>query len=324
MVPELIDSTTGRPNWDAVTEEIRCPLCGYSLRGLDEARCPECGYAFHWLDLVDPSRRLHPYLFEHHPERNLWSFRRTLLAGRRPGRFWSDLHPAQPSRSGRIVLYWLLTSLVFFVLVQATAVGAFAGVLRMSLASNVTIQRMYQTGQLQLRQYEWAGYDSIQAYLDDRVPVRLSRPFVWDQLKMLWPDAKWFPVAPLLLLGWPWVTFGGLMVFQWSMRRARVRASHVLRCAIYSGDVLVWFALAGGIVAVTGLHVWLSTGGGWSVSAVGLFLMLLIATPLVYTYRLVVAYRRYLKFDHAVATVLTSQVIAGLCLLIVVMRIAYG
>jgi hypothetical protein len=77
----------------AEIEPLLCPLCEYDLRGSVEPRCSECGYAFTWEEIRDPARRLHPYAFEHHPERNVWSFRRTLLAGLRPGRFWRTLFP---------------------------------------------------------------------------------------------------------------------------------------------------------------------------------------------------------------------------------------
>ena len=70
-----------QPQWAAVVESICCPLCEYNLRGLSEPRCPECGYRFDWDALLDPTKRLHPYLFEHHPERNVRSFVRTFLGG---------------------------------------------------------------------------------------------------------------------------------------------------------------------------------------------------------------------------------------------------
>ena len=73
-------------------------------------RCPECGGKFDWLDLTDPTRKLHPYLFEHHPERNLKSFIRTVIGGIFPRRFWQTLHPAQPSRPRRLLLYWFVVS----------------------------------------------------------------------------------------------------------------------------------------------------------------------------------------------------------------------
>jgi hypothetical protein len=108
---------TVAPSWDSIAEQIHCPLCKYDLRGLLEPRCPECGYTFAWSDLLDPSRRLHPYLFEHHPERNVRSFWRTAVGILLPRRFWQTLQPVQPSRPRRLILYWVLTTLLFSVLV---------------------------------------------------------------------------------------------------------------------------------------------------------------------------------------------------------------
>src|SRR5437762_8218870 len=86
-------------------ESLHCPLCGYDLRGLGDPRCPECGSRFTWAELRDPARKLHPYLFEHHPERNVSSFVQTLLGGLLPWKFWSTLLPIQPSRPKRLILY---------------------------------------------------------------------------------------------------------------------------------------------------------------------------------------------------------------------------
>jgi len=105
-------SPVSAPDWDKIDEEIHCPLCEYNLRGLIEPRCPECGYRFTWPELLDPTRRLHPYLFEHHPERNLWSFWKTALGGLRPWRFWRSLNPVQPSSPRRLIVYWGVYSLI--------------------------------------------------------------------------------------------------------------------------------------------------------------------------------------------------------------------
>lgn len=96
----------------ANADEVLCPLCEYNLRGLTDARCPECGAKFDWEELRDPSRRLHPYLFEHHPERNIRSFWRTLIGGLRPRQFWTTLYPTQPSRLRRLFLYFLIYSII--------------------------------------------------------------------------------------------------------------------------------------------------------------------------------------------------------------------
>jgi hypothetical protein len=101
-------TTTGPPDWSQQVEEITCPLCGYNLRGLTEPRCPECGHQFDWPTLLDPTQRTHPYLFENHPYHNVRSFIKTTLGTMRPARFWRSLHPAQPSRPWRLLVYWLV------------------------------------------------------------------------------------------------------------------------------------------------------------------------------------------------------------------------
>ncbi|HLL88571.1 MAG TPA: hypothetical protein VK324_04655 [Tepidisphaeraceae bacterium] len=94
------------PDWAAVTDRVACPPCDYELRGLVEPRCPECGYQFAWHELLDPAQRLHPYLYEHHPERGAWAFWKTVAGGLRPSAFWRSLRPTQPSSGGRLVRYW--------------------------------------------------------------------------------------------------------------------------------------------------------------------------------------------------------------------------
>ena len=118
------ESTLVPPNagadWDSIKEEVHCPLCDYNLRGLIEPRCPECGFKFAWPDLLDPTKRRHPFIFEHHPERNLWSAWKTTTAMLRPRRFWSSLRPSQPSNAKRLFNYWLIpvvSAFVFVVLV---------------------------------------------------------------------------------------------------------------------------------------------------------------------------------------------------------------
>src|SRR5260370_12716019 len=115
------------PDWQKRAEEIHCPMCEYNLRGLAEARCPECGYRFEWKDLLDAKLRPHPYLFEHHPEANVKSFWKTAWGGLRPWRFWRELHPAMPSRPGRLRLYrWLVALVGLWALIGLAAVAAAA------------------------------------------------------------------------------------------------------------------------------------------------------------------------------------------------------
>ncbi len=54
-------------------EELACPLCDYSLRGLIDPRCPECGYgAFDWDVLGASAGGTHPYLYEHGALESRW------------------------------------------------------------------------------------------------------------------------------------------------------------------------------------------------------------------------------------------------------------
>jgi hypothetical protein len=102
---QLAPAALAAPDWQTMAEDIRCPLCEYNLRGLTQPRCPECGYSFKWEEILDKKRRHHRYIFEHHPERNFWSFLRTFLGGFRPKKFWSELHPLQDSRPRRLAIY---------------------------------------------------------------------------------------------------------------------------------------------------------------------------------------------------------------------------
>lgn len=90
---DQIDSPGAAPRTNPLTAPIPCPLCEYDLRGLTEPHCPECGYCYTWGELDDPARRFHPYLFEHHPDANAWSFGKTLLGGLKPSAFWGPFIP---------------------------------------------------------------------------------------------------------------------------------------------------------------------------------------------------------------------------------------
>ena len=115
------------PQAASVDSDVRCPLCDYDLRWLAEPKCPECGYRFTWPEVLDPTLRRHPYVFEHHPRRNFWSFWRTVRGGLTPRRFWSGLYPSQPSHGGRLFLYWFLASaMLLFAAATPLAVTAAA------------------------------------------------------------------------------------------------------------------------------------------------------------------------------------------------------
>jgi hypothetical protein len=129
----------------------------------------------------------------------------------------------------------------------------------------------------------------------------------------------------VLLALFPWFNFLALLIFQQSMRRSRVRAVHVLRCAIYCGDLVLWFSLGSSTVLVTSEYrnvfgnlghplKGFFLGGGPLLSLLGCGVL---AMMLLNGLRLWVAYRFYLRFERALGLVVASQIVVILALVAV-------
>jgi hypothetical protein len=304
---------------------LLCPLCDYDLRGLAEPRCPECGYRFEWAELTDPARRRHPYLFEHHPEHNARSFVRTLVGGLRPRRFWATLYPTQRSRPGRLLVYFLLvcaTGLVPAVFVAGRDAEAAYGDV---LTQRSMYLRYFQgpgSGPAMLRT-RYPGMTAQQA-VDQTVPLPTL-----PQLLQRWRVIGLLPALLFLLLGppaWVGLTAAAMMVFRISMRRARVRPIHALRCALYSGDVIAWVNLLLSVVMAVAIFKEFGTTNvrGHDELLAELSGAILIVGWLTFAYRFWIALRRYLRFDHAVATVIATQVMVLLTALVILSNLAAG
>jgi hypothetical protein len=230
------------PDWSSIAETHRCPLCDYDLRGLVQPRCPECGFQFQWDEIFTPGRQLHPYLFELHPERNVWSYFATKLGGAAPWRFWQKLRPTTASRPRRLLLYWLISA----PLVSLALVGGFVEFARHSMATSAIYRRNLQ---LMLAthpddpgvQQVIARYGSVDKALDARAPRPYSARFIGMLYDLYRRDHGWMSLSyawltVIAFICWPWLTFAALLLFQASLRHARVRPVHVLRCAVYSCD----------------------------------------------------------------------------------------
>ncbi len=290
---------------------VLCPLCEYDLRGLTEPRCPECGYRFTWEELNDPALRLHPYAFEHHPERNVSSFRQTLLGGLRPGRFWRTLFPTQPSRPRRLLVYWLLMAF--------SCIGVLALQLTRTIVAFDADRASEQRGVIadfpsydaKTKALLLARHGSVTAAASDAYPRWPSWRFVRQLPNAHLPQN--LMIGTIIWIAWPWVTLAGLMIFQASMRRARVRPIHVLRCVIYAADVAVYWSMT-----VMAVLVWDMTQRGmigrpWGVvPSAKLIPPLTAAALLLATWRLGAAYEHYLRFDHAWATAMAVQIMVSL------------
>ena len=346
--PSEVVEPNGAPDWEAV-EDISCPLCGYNLRGLTEARCPECGSKFTWDELLDPRRREHPYLFEHHPRRNWWSFHRTFLGGLNPQAFWTTLHPMQPGSVWRLTLYGLIVTTLAFCFALATVPARAC-----------------------------AEFDFLQSAWGWRTPGLSRATTVANDTTRILTSGEYY-LFLAIPLAWAVMTFLSFLLFAVSMSKACVKTVHVARAVVYSFDVIavIWIAQAifhgsiaafawyhaaderamtlyGGqiwIVGAIATYFWLTAraelrdkrwaraimwpvvgltiiwsfvlvelalaSGSWDTMSaqrdMGVFTIFALGWAM-YVGRLVVAFRQYLRFRHSVAVVASSQIIAPLAI----------
>ena len=312
-------------------DAVYCPLCEYDLRGLIDPRCPECGYAFDWDELRDPGRRLHQYLFEHHPERNVWSIVRTVRGHLRPRAFWSTLLPSQPSRPRRLLIYAIIVTLL----------GALAPLTVAAWAVKHQWDMMLAQRQAFTATYNAAIVKGTAQFYYRLPPGATTRPTTQQVIDMFTPQPTFASAARLALrsgsafrivfahgvmVAWPALTLAALMIFRISMRQARLRPVHLARCVVYSGDVtLLANLLLASLVAAVVLER-LLTGTrrfGDPVEAyAGVAGLVMVTAVVVFMYRMIVAFRRYLRFDRPIWTVLATQVIVLLAMLVVAVNAA--
>jgi hypothetical protein len=279
------------PDWSTLPDHVPCPLCDYNLRGLVTPRCPECGYSFTWPAFFAARNALHPYLFEHHPHRPAWSFRQTFLRAALPRRFWTTLSAAHTVHPRRLLLYWAVVLTLF--------VGATAALLALPVSDAIAGIRWDRAKALQ-QVANRPGFTPQQ--------VAQWYPPVWTRRgieNVFWRINPTLPSVTLFVLAWPWLTAAALMLFQQSMRRSRIRPAQILRCVIYCFD-----PAAAALLVIT----------AWSVATMNtntirffhpMYLLLgeEMIICLLAGYRLGCAYRRYLTFSHAYATVAAAQII---------------
>jgi hypothetical protein len=341
------DAITDSP----IDQDVLCPLCNYNLRGLAEARCPECGGQFNWDELRDPAKRLHPYLFEHHPARKIWSLFRTLRGGLLPRRFWTTLLPVQPSYPKRLILYWLICTALALMscVIQFAEHAAYSyqiskmqrPVLKLyylgpgvSLPNGATTQATTQmtAGITQM-------FGSVQKYIDETFPMPPSRAFFErvaglrfapSPVVRLRLDNSIQSTALLVLvfLLWPWCAAGVMLLFRASMRHAAVRSIHLLRVTVYCMDILVWVAalwLAADVIRyVSGLFLPVSVRYLTYSATVAIRILAggALLGGLILTYRLGVAMGKYLRFRHAMAMAFSVQIILTLLVLVVLKELS--
>jgi hypothetical protein len=249
-----------------------------------------------------------------------------MIGGLRPRRFWSGLQPAQPSRPHRLLVYWLIAAALPFVALFCHAGTAYTLAARDNQRQRATSVPFVQAqlklngpSQQQLARYV-ADAGGIQQWIDQVIPPTGSRRF-FDR----WYAHYKLPMnlgVPLLFAAWPWLTFATLMIFAASMRRAKVRVSHVVRCVVYCGDFGAWLVPLA-LVAYVLAETYSSRLSRQLPSARSFVVLAAIALPLYTAYRITRAYRLYLRFDHPRATAASAQFIVWLVLLIVLLNLPF-
>lgn len=315
-------SDTGPPDWAQVDAEVHCPLCEYNLRGLTEPRCPECGYQFSWSEVLDPSRRLHPYVFEHHPEANVSSFLKTTLAGFRPFRFWMSLHPAQPSHLRRLLVFALVGHLVFLLGLLAV----FSAIAYVDLTNHqqdyaqwiVNASNRLAAMPPDQRQAVLTQYGSAEGYVRRWYGPPLG---FFDVLKYLLGGSigaacfRLSVIAGFCLL-WPWVTFVALWGMWLPGSKARITLTHHLRCALYCFDYPLWGGAIVSVLLVAGsllMPRWQM--GRWVEGGIPSLILLVWSMC---TLRLYPACKHYMRSRRPLVMALGSQFLALLIYILVI------
>lgn len=103
-----------------------CPRCGYDQSGVvaswtDECPmagvCSECGLEFEWGDVLNRSRVLLPWLYEHRRGYSFFYAPRTMFRAIRPWKFWAEVQLHHEPIPRRLIMYPLMLP-VFFVLMS--------------------------------------------------------------------------------------------------------------------------------------------------------------------------------------------------------------
>lgn len=319
-VPEQIASPREdvTPDWAILPGDILCPLCDYNLRGLAEPRCPECGHQFVWNEVLTLGDRTHPYLFEHQWHRSLWSFFKTLSGSLSPPSFWRTLRPMHSPVLNRLVFFWAilaLPALLTITVICALSVMNARSVVRamrqsqiQALTDNLAYMR---NSDPQIVKDFFTNHGSVQAYAEKLMPL----PGLVDGIRRNGPLVRnALPIA-LMAIAWPWLTMLALMVFRISLTRAKIKAVHVMRCTLYSTPAVLLIAPVVILAAIWDWR-WMSPARAWWAGNLAAdALVVIFAGLLIVNWSLVTAYRSYLGFPHAVATVALSQTMVILAML---------
>jgi hypothetical protein len=164
-------------------------------------------------------------------------------------------------------------------------------------------------------------------------------------IKQKWPEAGWTEVKELagkadrilwefvappffIVVAWPWITLVALLIFWFSMRKRMVRLQHLLRCVVFSYDPMplsvVILAVGFSIPLIVSIVFrespsYSSDHSVWFAFAV---LCAFCMGLLNGAFRLRCACKHYLRLDWPGATVLATQIIVLLAVMLCLLELA--
>jgi hypothetical protein len=258
--------------------------------------------------VIDRSRWEHRWLFEHARKRISRSLARTFFSSLLPKSFWLSVKTTHTPRARRLVLYWGIAAAI------AIAIPYVCTLLPVYWDLHQQRQQTLEWGRANPNNPRVVNalrkYGSYQAVIDRNLPYLPP----WSMSRYADDAGRAFMRAflqiAIALVAWPWLTFAALMIFQQTMRRAQIKPLHVLRCAIYSTIPaylflfpLTWVIRADSSIDYDTLTIARNSG------------LAIVALLAILSYRLAVAYDRYLTFPRPLVTSFASQLIVLLLLL---------
>lgn len=198
------------------TPRHTCPRCAYDLSGVVESWtdscplggvCSECGLTFRWFDVLRGSLRFPGWSFEHARRgRLLATYFPTLLRAVRPARLWAGIRLETRANHGRLLLFVAISCILL----------RLAGIICIGIPAAAAF---YAVGPRWGRAVDWRY-----AALD------LAWPYGGGWWWFGSVFAAWVAMGLLTVLLVP-LAYAALPI---SLRRARVRPSHLLRVQLYT------------------------------------------------------------------------------------------
>jgi hypothetical protein len=302
---------------------VRCPRCGYDLRGLVaawretcplEGRCGECGLDFAWAEIFSALAQAPRWCVEFAPGmRVLPAALFTAAMSLAPARFWKSMRMSFPLRPRRLALYVIVLAAACyacFAMAHASIVVEYAGRRGVTWGAPGPGKGTVWL-HAALLPFSDRAVHQITVGPPGAGVLRLSpRMFL-----VYWPVGIHFTAAAV-----PAVIAGPLVLAALvaTRRQANVRAVHLVRMTAYSA---VWLAAVWTIGSVMHVASW---KGMWLARSAAVERVQAIAMVLWMLLLWHAAIRHYLRLRHAWATAIAATVTGVLGGMIALLAINRG